>query len=194
MIILMSESEINKRCAEMIAKKYHISKDICHYPYELDKLTKSEEPLFIIDLDANSRFQTYMVAVPFAVRLCVREIATHLNDIYLLVSDINLDNRLSTFAYHLAKSLNEQTSQDIAVHVPAVLDHHATLVVPPLDSEQWRIYGIDDEHMPDNIENLTLDAWQKVKHKTLLWEGYDIQKWLDDPQKTYTGIAYSWPE
>lgn len=194
MIILMSNSEINKRSAERIVNYYNVSNDFCFYPTDLLKLNHSKEPLFVIDLDANNNFQKYIVAVPFAIRLSVRAIASQVSDIYLLVSDVNIKSRLPSFAYHLAKNLNEKSEQPISVHIPTVLDHDVTLVVPPAKLEQWKIYGMSEQHLPENVADYNFAAWQKVKNKTLLWEGDDILQWLNDPQKTYTGIAYSWKE
>lgn len=196
MIILMNESKLNKQCADIITQFYGIAdQNILYYPLNFFSKSKQaqSEPLFIIDMDANGYFQENNAPDLLAMRLNVMEISNDINDIYLLVSDVNVNKKLPTFANRFAKALSQLEERTIEVHIPTSLNYDVTFVDPLHHLGKWQVYGIYKEELSNNSEKICLDTLQKLKNKMLLWEGDDILQFLNDPQKTYSGVSYVWP-
>lgn len=195
MIIIMNESRFNKHCAEIIAHYYGIaSQNILVYPLHFFSKTEhpQKEPLFILDLDTDGHFQENKIPHLFAMELNMREVMNNVDDIYLLVSDVNVNKRLSVFANRFAKELTQLEDRRIRVHILTSLNYDMTFVVAPDSERKWQLYGIYEEDFLSNNLNLNLDTLHNFKNKNLVWEGEDILQCLNDPQNTYYGVSYAW--
>lgn len=189
MIIIMSDSEINQRSAESLSNNYDLVNHIYRYPFDEFFTVNRNEPIVVIDLDADSRFQNTVVPELFATRMIARKIFDESSDLYLLVSDITLDKSLQVFANKLTKDILKKTQRKVVIHIPTDFSHFGTLVVPPESGKHWKIYGLKSEDLL--VPNLSLNVLTQAKNKTLVWEGDDILQWLNLPEKLYTS-DFTW--
>ncbi|MHB1949429.1 MAG: hypothetical protein ACYCQI_15105 [Gammaproteobacteria bacterium] len=191
MLIIMRDSKINQRSAEIIAKKYGLDTHIYRYPFDEFFTGNRNEPIVVIDLDADGHFQHTFVPEFFATRMSVRNMFDEINDIYLLVSNITLDKSLKVFATKLSNDILKKTQKKITIHIPVDFHHFGILVVPPENDEHWKVYGLNSNDL--RVSNLSLDVLAQTKNKTLIWEGDDILQWLDLPEMLYAA-NHSWSD
>lgn len=192
MLLAMSNVELNRQCSLNLIKQYSLGQLIV-YP---EQLIGESVKLCIVDVACTENIYLKMSGKDFADQLIQMDLPLGIRDIYMIMSDVNPDKSLMAFCNDLAKAFAQCFHRKIAVHAPVQLGYDMTILMPT-KSGKWQIYGLYDNGMIANKllkekTHLDFDYIKTLSDKVLLWEGTDIQKYLDDPQKIYDGISYVW--
>lgn len=168
MIIKLSESFLNKQCADLLVS---------------DSEAQSLNSSYILDMDNQFSLVTESSPKKFADYLIESGLSPDITNIYLIMQDINVNESLVVFAHNLASSFNQYYHRKVMVHTPSQLGYDFTLVVPPSKYGEWEVYGIKASSTTKQMD---------FQPKELIWHGADIIHYMNDSQHTYDGIAYVW--
>lgn len=182
MIILLKDSELNRKAGQILQQHYHLNQTVLVYPLlpELEVNSGAAERCFIIDLEEPSYFRTLLTPEQFAKDLASSKIISTVTDIYLVACENIAFEPVMTFAHRLAKFLSQYEKRKIAVHTLSEINYEETQIVLVPEKNSWEIYGIK--------------TIKGIRNKKLLWKGSEITDWFNDPQRTLTGITPVWSD
>ncbi|CAM4453180.1 MAG: hypothetical protein LEGION0398_MBIBDBAK_00014 [Legionellaceae bacterium] len=145
-------------------------------------LNPMDGALIILDVDAEDRFWKKIKPETFANTILEKNLPTTIHTVYFITSEVNKDHNLLEFATKLIEILKEKNVL-LTAYVPTDFNNTITFIVPPQKNKAslWQIYGINTRPKTLNFDNLN-----KIKNKTLIWEGENILKWLENEQKKIT--------
>lgn len=192
MILTMSDTALNRQLSIDLSKQYSLGELVLYPQKFVDKGSK----LYIVDVSSNQNIYLNKTAKAFAAELIQMGLPDSVKDIYMIMSDLKSDQSLISFCNELAKAFTLYQHRKIAVHAPAQLGYDMTVVMPAKNGK-WQIYGLYDDgiiasKLLQEKNQLDFDYIHTINDKVLLWEGEDIQSYLNDPQKIYDGITYVW--
>ena len=179
MIITLSSSTLNKHCAALLAKQLHLTNVSDIFALAFNTVPPSSNSLFILDVDAQPILISRFKPEELAKYLIEAGLPRSIKHIYLIMSDIDRDNNLVTYAHELALNFSEYYQRKMVVHIPSQLSYDFTLLTCPSKSDLWEIHGFNKQ--------------QESQSPILLWQGIDLVGYMNDEQQTYTGISYAWP-
>jgi len=170
MIILMKNNQKNNAAAKLIEKQHSI-KSTYDFSGKWSSLKNaSAKHCFIIDLDDETGLTSNALHPEiFASRLHDYQLPPTVTDLYLLVSQSS-DFPLALYSHRLSQALEQRYQRKIAVHTISSLNHDRSLLSCLPEQNKWQIH----------------DA------TSLIWEGDNIQKYMNSNQQTFDGKAYAW--
>ncbi len=178
MIIIMQDSFTNKQYANLIIKKYELLDRVYVYPFDFSydvNVSAQDKKLIIIDLEKENILQLRQSSKLFTHELLRIGIPKKLTDVYFIVSDIHSVSKTVSFINYLASDLSAIYKRKILVHAPFQLNFEKIHIEVPLtEMESWRVHGVSSDK------------------KTIIWQGEDILKWLNDSNRTLSGVDYVW--
>lgn len=194
MIIIMKESEINRKAAEALMRIYNIS-NLYLYSDAILKMREDDSSYcIIIDFNDESHLAKNSISPQqFSAKLMAAGLPKTVKHVYLLVSEVSAEYPLSAYAHHFALNFAEVFQRKIAVHTVSSLNFEMS-VLALSSKETWQIYGLRKENLPTAIEEASSELLPKINNKKLIWEGENILDYMQSPQQTFDGTAYVWSQ
>jgi hypothetical protein len=194
MIILMSSDLVNLEAAKLL-KASVIGESICTFP-DINLRENKDKEITLIDLNADGAFQALWTPEILATQLISHGLNNRVQTINLLISDMDINRSMFTFAQYFCNSLQQQ---GISVQVQIVADlSYITFINPPTsEDKKWQIYSIlvadfikdlgDKKFEVERVNKinrepqtnaLSHDLLMNYPKKELLWQGEKILEWL----------------
>jgi hypothetical protein len=198
----MSQDELTTKAATLLSESVNPKREV---QFDDEHSFKGDfDCLTVMDLSADGTFQELIEPKEFARILLKKGLPETVERICLLISDTQLKHSLAVFSKRLAVEL-ENRGRYIKVNYVSELNAYYTLVVSPSNNkDNWKVYAIYDGSANKTLnvgcssffkqekfvkglladKRLNIDAIESIKAKRLIWEGKDIEGWLNQPRKT----------
>ncbi len=191
MIIIMDpEHRLTVAAAQHLAAA--TKEQIIPYHHKLDLKNLKGSKITFIDLRADGVFQERFDAGYFADKLCKEfkmPVCVTLID-YLIAENQKVDSMIA-FAHDFVQRLkNEHGRDDFTVRTLSDPTYRNILLTPPINqNKKWQVHGMRSNVITDSEQPLNYQILYACQPKKLLWDGENLEDWLDDLQR----IRYASP-
>lgn len=132
----------------------------------------TEDKLIVIDLKVPTKIEN--TSPELLVAKLIPLVTDKVKDIYLVTPELSRENLMSVYAHKLAAYFAEVYQIQLLVHIVSSLEFDSTLI--SMQEENFQIHGVSSS----------------TQTKKMIWEGQDILSYMDDPQRSFTGVSYVW--
>lgn len=191
MIIIMdSNDKLAATAAEQLAAVTR--EEVVFYHHTLDLSKVKDTKITFIDLRADSSFQDRFDANHFADKLCKDfKISLRVNTIDFLIAENQNDDSMIAFAETCVQRLkSEHKREDIKIRTFLDPTYGNMLLTPPTGQhKKWQIHGLRNFTEANPAQRLNYQVLYASPSKELLWEGKNLEDWLNNPQRIHEATS-----